>query len=47
MLWELKTLRKEADYRMSPSEDYFQDWVKNWKSAQTLVEWLLPQLQML
>lgn len=41
----LHRLRVEADYYLTPSDAAFEDWERNWKDAEHLVNAILPKLQ--
>ncbi len=41
----LHRLRVEADYCLTASDPSFEDWARNWKDAEHLVNAILPKLQ--
>ncbi len=41
----LHRMRVEADYYLTPSDTSFEDWERNWKDAEHLVNAILPKLQ--
>lgn len=40
----LRKLRVEADYHLTPSEPKYQDWQRNWKDADLIASNILPRL---
>lgn len=41
----LHRLRVEADYYLTASDPSFEDWARNWKDAEYLVNAILPNIQ--
>jgi len=45
MLEKLHRLRKVADYQMLPDDPSDRDWPKNWRDAESLAKYILPNIR--
>jgi hypothetical protein len=45
LLDEMRHLRVEADYALTPSDPDYADWTRNWREAEHRVTQILPKLE--